>query len=101
MTTQRVLVSEKSTKSTIENAILAFLNDTMSIDVCSSDHDLVEAGILDSLMLVDLILYIERAFNVSPSLEDLEIENFATVARMAKFVAAAQLGHRYRNGDDR
>ena len=73
---------------TVEQSIIIFFKDHLNVDVASPQHNLLEAGILDSLMIVDLVLYFEQTFDVSPSLEDLEIENFATVSDMAAFVAA-------------
>ena len=72
----------------LKHSIMSFLQERLNVDVLSPEHDLVEAGILDSLMIVDLVLYFEQTFAVALSLEDLEIENFATVARMAGFVTA-------------
>jgi acyl carrier protein len=72
----------------VKHSIMTFLQDHLHVDVLSPEHDLVEAGILDSLMIVDLVLYFEQTFAIALSLEDLEIENFATVARMAGFVTA-------------
>jgi len=83
---------EATPREAIENCLMTFLKDTLNIDIDSSDQNLIETGLLDSLMLVDLVLHIERNFNVLPSLEDLAIENFATISHMADFVAARELG---------
>jgi len=72
----------------VKNSIMTFLRDRLSVDVLSPEHDLIGAGILDSLMVVEVVLYFEQAFNVALSLEDLEIENFATVASMAALITA-------------
>ena len=72
----------------VENAILDRLRRTMGVEVASSEVDLIEAGLLDSMMFVDLIMFIEDHFGITAALEDLEIENFATVAKMARFVLA-------------
>jgi acyl carrier protein len=87
MTAQQVS-SEKTPMKSIESALMAYAKNNLNIEIQSPEHNLIEEGILDSFMLVDLVLYMEQEFNVSPSLEDLEIENFATVARMANFLAA-------------
>jgi acyl carrier protein len=73
--------------NSVEKSIIDFVHERFNVDVCSSEHDLIEAGILDSLMIVDLVLYFEQQFGTSLSLEDLEIENFASVSRMAALVA--------------
>jgi methoxymalonate biosynthesis acyl carrier protein len=75
-------------EASVQQSIITFFKEHLHVDVLSPDYNLIEAGILDSLMIVDLVLYLEQTFQVSPSLEDLEVENFATVARVAAMVAA-------------
>ena len=60
----------------------------LNVEVPSAEMDLFDSGILDSLAFVELLLLLEREFGVSASVDDLEIENFRTVARIAGFVAA-------------
>ena len=76
------------TEACVQQSIINFFKEHLQVDVLSPEYDLIEAGILDSLMIVDLVLYLEQTFQVSPSLEVLEIENFATVARVAAMVTA-------------
>jgi acyl carrier protein len=73
-------------KAEIEQALLAFLREQCGVEPPSADANLIEGGILDSMMFVDLIVFIEERFGVVAGLDDLEIENFATVAAMARFV---------------
>lgn len=72
----------------VGGAIMAFLRERFGLEPASAEANLIEEGILDSMMFVDLVLFIEERFGVVAELEDLEIEHFATVARMARFVAA-------------
>jgi D-alanine--poly(phosphoribitol) ligase subunit 2 len=58
----------------------------MNLDVPSMDADLFDTGVLDSLAFVELLLQLEREFGVSTSVEDLEIDNFKSIARIAEFV---------------
>jgi len=92
MMMQQTSVYEKTSREFVESSLMMFVKNVLNIDVQSSEDDLIETGLLDSLMLVDVVLHIEQAFNVSPSLEDLEFENFATVSRMADFVVGRELG---------
>ena len=83
----RLQVYEASmTETDVEQAILAFLRERFGVELPSASANLIETGILDSMMFVDLIVLIEERFGVVAELDDLEIENFATVARMAQFV---------------
>jgi len=59
----------------------------LSLEVSSVDTDLVETGLLDSLTLVELLAQLEETFGVSVSTDDLELENFRSIASIAGFVA--------------
>jgi acyl carrier protein len=45
--------------------------------------DIVAAGLLDSLALVTLLFEVEREFDLTIPLEDLDIESLRTVERIA------------------
>ncbi len=59
----------------------------LHVDVPSLDTDLLEEGLLDSLSFVDLLLCLEQEFGTVITLEDLEIDNFRSIATIAEFVA--------------
>jgi acyl carrier protein len=59
----------------------------LNIDVPSTDTDLFETGVLDSLAFVELLLVLEREFGVVSSVADLEVEHFKSIACIAEFVA--------------
>jgi len=59
----------------------------LNLDVPSIDTDLVERGVLDSLQFVELLLHLEQEFGVKISLDDLEIDHFRTIVRIAEFVS--------------
>ena len=78
------------TETSIQQSLLQFFRDQFSVDLPSTDTDLIEAGILDSLMLIDVVFFIEKEFSVTTELGDLEMENFVTIDNMARFVAERQ-----------
>ena len=53
----------------------------------SKDTDLMEAGILDSLMMVSIITFCEERFGCAFSLEELTEENFRSVSTIADFLS--------------
>jgi D-alanine--poly(phosphoribitol) ligase subunit 2 len=53
----------------------------------SGDIDLLESGIVDSVKIVELVLEIEQRFGVSLPFEELEIEDFRTLPRLAERIA--------------
>jgi acyl carrier protein len=64
--------------------------DALNVEVASDDLDLIESGTLDSLALVELLFGLEREFGISIALEELDIDSFRTVERIAGFVEAAR-----------
>lgn len=65
------------------------------IMVARPDIDLLETGLVDSIGLVELILELEERFGVSLPMEDLEIDDFRSVYRIADLIvrfSASPLG---------
>jgi D-alanine--poly(phosphoribitol) ligase subunit 2 len=60
----------------------------LHIEIPSADLDLFEAGVLDSLAFVELLLHLEEEFGIRVPMEELEIDNFRTVRRIAQFVVS-------------
>jgi acyl carrier protein len=69
--------------------LMTLLQDKLQLEVKSEDTDIIETGLLDSLLFVQLILQLEEAFGMQVSLEDLEIDQFRSVRRLADLVASA------------
>ncbi len=74
---------------------------TQIVDLCAAvmniappgpDDDLVASGHLDSLALVELLYQLEEVLGVSPSLDDLDLEQLRTPRSIAFFAAASQGG---------
>ncbi len=59
----------------------------LQIEAPHPDTDLIEAGHLDSLAFVDLLASLESTFGVTVSLDDLDVDAFRTIAKIAAFVA--------------
>ena len=53
----------------------------------AADADLIEAGVLDSLALVELLFAIEQELGTQIPSDRLEIERFRTLERLAALVA--------------
>ncbi|KAA1193384.1 acyl carrier protein [Pseudohalioglobus sediminis] len=68
------------------NGITDLFEQQLNIRVPSSDTDLIETGLIDSLMLVELIMHLEREFNISVAFEDIDLDNFRTVNAIEQFV---------------
>lgn len=74
------------------NAIIrrlgALLVDNLHIEVPSADTDLFETGMLDSLQLVELLLQLEQRFDFKLKLDEIDLDDLRTLARIARLVAA-------------
>ena len=73
--------------------VAAIFSGVLNVEVESDDTDLFEAGLLDSLAFVELLLQLEREFGVTASVEDLELNNFRSIARIAAFVSQSAARH--------
>ncbi|PYP71952.1 MAG: acyl carrier protein [Gemmatimonadetes bacterium] len=71
----------------LEARIGALFTDKLHIEVPSPDTDLVETGLLDSLRFVELLAHLEETFDLTVSVDDIEVEHFRTTARIAEFIA--------------
>jgi methoxymalonate biosynthesis acyl carrier protein len=66
----------------------------LAITVETADTDLLETGLVDSVTLVELVLTLEERFGVSLPFEDLEIDDFRTLARIAALIERSTGGTR-------
>jgi D-alanine--poly(phosphoribitol) ligase subunit 2 len=71
----------------LESQITGFFATKLHATVPSPDADLVEAGILDSLALIELVMFLSQDLQVDVPLDD--IDGFRSIRRIAGLVAAA------------
>ena len=71
----------------IQPQVIDILRQEMNLTVASPDTDLIEAGQLDSLALVDLLMHVEGRFGVSVDMTDLDLENLRSARAIAGLVA--------------
>ena len=58
----------------------------LHVDVPSFHTDLFDAGVLDSLAFIELLVQLEREFGVTTSVDDLESDNFRSIDSIAAFI---------------
>jgi acyl carrier protein len=61
---------------TLHDQIAEFLSERLNVAVFSRTEDLFETGALDSMVFVDLVLYLEQQFDIQISTKELEPDNF-------------------------
>jgi acyl carrier protein len=71
----------------IAERIGALLRERVHVEPPGPDVDLFAVGVLDSLAFVDLLLHLEREFAIAITPEDVDVERFQSIAKIARFVA--------------
>jgi acyl carrier protein len=81
-----------SPEENLVREVHALLREKLYVEVDSPDADLLATGALDSVTLVQLLLHLEERFQMQLPLHELEIEDFSSVAGLARLVAARNHG---------
>ncbi len=76
-------MTEETNKTRIRN----FLSRHIHTDKLSDDEDLFASGLLNSLFAMQLVLFIEKEFQVKVENEDLNLSNFSSVNAIDGFIA--------------
>lgn len=58
----------------------------LHIEVPSADTDLIDTGLLDSLRLVELLLYLEADLGWRIPIEDIDLDDLRSVRRLAALI---------------
>ncbi|HVH66992.1 MAG TPA: acyl carrier protein [Gemmatimonadales bacterium] len=77
-----------------EPRIAALFASKLNVQVPSFDTDLIDTGLVDSLTFVEFLAQLEQEFGIHVSLDDLELDHFRSIARIAGFVATKALAER-------
>lgn len=74
--------------SVIAAELADYLNRDPRVDgSIGPDTELVESGRIDSLAILDLVVFVEERFGVSLAADDLTPQNLASVSALASLVA--------------
>jgi acyl carrier protein len=72
----------------IENGLLQWYKSRVrSGEQLTADTDLLDAGYLDSLLIMELVVSIEKQYGVAIDTEELSPQNFRSVRTLAALVA--------------
>jgi D-alanine--poly(phosphoribitol) ligase subunit 2 len=78
-----------ATETSTFDRVRLLIEDVLSIEVPDEDIDMIDSGDLDSLALVSLIAGIEQEFQLELPLEDLDLDQFRSVASITQLLAAS------------
>lgn len=72
--------------------VSAIFSEHLNLRVPGRDTDLFDEGILDSLGFVDLLLHLEREFDLRVTSDQLDFDAFRTIRRIAQLAAGEDVG---------
>ncbi|MFJ2651912.1 acyl carrier protein [Streptomyces sp. NPDC087420] len=75
---------------TIKQFVIEEFLPDVSAEELADDHDLLSDGVIDSLGVLKLIAWVEDRFEVAIGDEDLDPDNFRSVAAIDAFVSGAR-----------
>jgi acyl carrier protein len=75
-----------SEDKSIRDRIRSFILSSITVGDLGDDDDLFETGIVNSLFAVQLMTFLEKAFDIEVGLDDLDIDNFKTIQASTAFV---------------
>jgi len=74
----------------LDARVRRLFSETLSIEVESTDTDLIGRGLLDSLVLVELLVHLEEEFQIDVMAAELDPEDFRTISAVARFISRLQ-----------
>ncbi len=69
--------------------IIRLFSEKLNLEVASVGTDLVEEGILDSLLFVELLVCLEQEFETKVHMDAIDIDNFRSIGKIAEFIVGA------------
>ncbi len=79
-------MNHQQTRQTLRDFISRFVR----VNDYADDEDIVASRAVNSLFMMQLVLFIEKQFALSVDNEDLELRNFSSVDAMVRFIEGKQ-----------
>lgn len=77
-----------------KDSLLAYLQGHLRVDLSGVDEqtELFSSGRIDSFAMVDLLVFLEKETGAKLGPEDIDVDNFDSIARILAFAAARERG---------
>lgn len=76
----------------VKKDVIAYLEETkpvgVSVDRIDGDTDLIGSGVIDSFGVVGFIEFLEEQYGIEVDDDDIDPDNFRTIARIVEYIAA-------------
>lgn len=77
----------KESVSSVKSGIRDFIGRASNDRPLADDEDIFAAGFVNSLFAMELVTFVEGTYGITIESEDLDLDNFRTVSRIASLVA--------------
>ena len=71
----------------LQAELTALFTKGLGVEVPSPDTDLLATGRLDSVAFVELLVQLEKRFGLRVELDDVDVDQFRSLAAIAAFIA--------------
>lgn len=75
----------------MKEQLKSFLTEASGINDIDEHTELFSSGIVNSLFAIQLVMYLEKSFNIEIGMDDLNMDNFNSIAAICSFVESKQL----------
>ena len=73
-------------KHKVIEQVKTFFAEKLFVEIGADDENLTEAGALDSMGIVELLLFLERTYGVEFPMQEIEMEDLQSVGSIAQMV---------------
>ena len=77
-------------KNDVKSTIRKFIQKVTRKQEILDDEDIFQGGIVNSLLTVQLIMFIEKNFQITIDNSDINLENFRTLNRIEEYIQSKQ-----------
>lgn len=91
-------LSQSTTDDEVTAPILEFLTRATGVDSLGPEQDYIAEGLIDSMRALELVAWVEQRFGIEVEVDDLDLGNFRTAARIAGFVRRKRSARDGRDG---
>ncbi len=73
-------------ETNLEKRLRTLFREKLNLDVPSAETELLATGLLDSLLVIDLLLHIEQTLGCSLPMAQVDLQDFRTIRTIARCI---------------
>lgn len=83
---ENIMVNTALTNTELKTKIRTFLNRFFKQSEIGDDDNFFELGFVNSLFAMQLVMFVEKEFNIEIDNEDIDMKNFSTINNIGKII---------------